>query len=171
MIGEPDQVRFDWVRTKALDGAQRASFGEGQPIVVEFGFTVLEEVRNLEFGIGVGSVRNGVELFVVMSPMFAGPVGPGTHVLAMRIDPNYLKVGAYSLGLKIFADGSRADTLHDALRFGVVEAGAARGPAGQYRRLGGHMHFDYAWGSIDRNPAEGHRRLPVGAGAPVADSR
>jgi hypothetical protein len=112
---------------------------------------VLEPVSHLEFGIGVGSLRHGVELFVVMSPTYEGPVAPGTHLLGMRIDPNHLKVGAYSMGLKLFANGVRVDTLHDALRFGVVEAGAAR-TAGRYRRLGGHLNFDYAWGRIDRRP-------------------
>jgi lipopolysaccharide transport system ATP-binding protein len=147
-VAGSEAVRLEWVRTANLAGAQRGAFGEGDPIVVEFGFTVLCEAAHLEFVSGVASVEQGAELFVVTSPKYAAPVATGTYTLGLRIDPNFLRAGAYSLGLKAFADGRRADTMHDALRFDVLERVAPGEPAGEYRRWGGHMRFDYAWGQI-----------------------
>jgi hypothetical protein len=152
-IGHPDDIRLEWVRTTDGEGHQRASFAEREPIVVEFGFTLVGDTASLEFGLGVGSLRQGVELFVVSSPTYGPAVAAGTYVLGMRIDPNYLKAGRYSLGLKAFANGARADTLHDALRFAVVDGTPARRPAGHYRKWGGHLKFDYTWGEIARRQA------------------
>ena len=121
----------DDVELKQQTGKRAAAFGLTWVAYASYyfgrkGFGVVKSTLEEKFGIGVGSLRHGVELFVVMSPLYDGPIAPGTHVLGMRIDPNHLKVGTYSMGLKLFANGVRVDTLHDALRFGVVEAGAAR---------------------------------------------
>jgi len=134
-------------------GRQCAAFKEGEPIAVEFGFTVAREAANLEFVSGVASVDQGVVLFLVTSPKYEAPVAAGTYTLGLRIDPNFLRAGAYSLGFKVFAEGARADTLHDALRFDVIETAVQGLPPGEYRRWDGHMRFDYAWGQIARRQA------------------
>lgn len=162
-IVNSDAVRLDWARTADRAGAQRGAFDEGDPILVEFGFTVVRPAERLEFVSGVASVEQGVVLFIVTSPKYEGPIAPGAYALELRIDPNFLRAGAYSLGFKVFADGRRADTLHDALRFEVVDAAAAGGPVGEYRRWDGHMRFDYAWSPIARR-ADGSGA----AAAPVA---
>jgi lipopolysaccharide transport system ATP-binding protein len=149
-IVNSEAVRLDWVRTTDRAGGQCAAFREGEPIAVEFGFTVVREAANLEFISGVASVEQGVVLFLVSSPKYAAPVGPGTYALGLRIDPNFLRAGAYSLGFKVFADGARADTMHDALRFDVIDAAVPSQPPGEYHRWDGHMRFDYAWGQIAR---------------------
>jgi hypothetical protein len=143
-------VRLEWVRTMDATGRQCAAFQEGAPIAVEFGFTVVREAANLEFISGVASVEQGVVLFLVTSPRYEAPVAPGTYTLGLRIDPNFLRAGVYSLGFKVFADGARADTMHDALQFDVIDASTQGLPQGEYRRWDGHMRFDYAWGQIAR---------------------
>ena len=146
-------VRLEWTRTADADGEGRTAFVEGDPIVVDLAFTVVRRAAVIEFVAGVASLEQGVVLFLVTSPKYAAPVEPGEHRVTLRIDPNYLKAGGYSLGFKVIADGRRADTVHDALRFEVLDSVAATGPVGEYRPFGGHMRFDYPWSAITASPA------------------
>jgi len=147
-ISNSGAVQLDWVRTTGRGSLPSGAFAEGEPIAVEFGFTVDRTVADLEFVLGVASLDHGVVVFHDRSPRQARPIAAGSYVVGMRMAPNHLKAGAYSLGLKVFADGTRADTLHDALRFVMIESTVAGPRTGEYLNQNGLLRFDYAWDDI-----------------------
>ena len=141
------QSRFDWVRTRNVAGDQTSIFSEGEPITIEVGIRALDEIRNLEFGCGVLTLRHEVELFLVPSPLYASPLSKGGYRVRLTIDPNYLRAGNYTLVLKMFADGVRQDNLADVLRFVVTEN---RDHDGVYKVWhSGFLNFDYPWGELE----------------------
>jgi lipopolysaccharide transport system ATP-binding protein len=147
-IAHSDAVRLDWVRTAGHAAMPSGTFTEGESIGVEFGFTVERTVADLEFVLGVASLDRGVVVFHDRSPRQARPVVAGNYVVGMRIAPNPLRAGAYSLGLKVFADGTRADSLHDAVRFVMIESAARGGRNGEYMNHDGLLRTDYSWDAI-----------------------
>jgi lipopolysaccharide transport system ATP-binding protein len=151
-IAHSGTVRLDWVRTTSPEGVPASAFEEGEAINVTFGLTVEQPAGTLEFVLGVGSVEQSVVVFLVTSPRHQC-VGPGRYTIGMRIDPNHLTAGSYSLGLKVIADGTRADTVHDALRFVMIDATAPQGVPGEYRKSSGLLRVDYAWDQTLREVA------------------
>jgi hypothetical protein len=149
IISNP-RVRLEWVRTQDGDGCQTGTFAEGEPIVVEVGFKVHDEVRNLEFGVGVTNLRHGVELFVVPSPIYRSAVPEGHYRIRTSINPNYLRAGVHYLTLKMFADGIRQETYANALQFNIIANNSYRGEDGMYKVwIGGLLRLDYEWGQIE----------------------
>jgi lipopolysaccharide transport system ATP-binding protein len=148
------KVRLEWVRTRDNRGNQTNSFAEGEPIIVELGFKVREEARNLEFGVGVTSLRHGVELFVVPSPVYRPALPEDRYCVQLSIDPNYLRAGAYYLTLKAFADGLGQENLVNAIQFSIMANDSNRGEDGLYKVwIGGLLRLDYRWGQIDSSSA------------------
>lgn len=147
---------FEWVRTQDKSGKQKGVFARGEPIIVESGFKVHTEVSNLEFGIGVSSLRHNIELLFVPSPIYRLSLPAGCYSIQMNIDPNYLQAGSYALTLKMFADGIRQETI-EALRFTMAENNSYHGEDGVYRRwIGGLLRLDYEWGQIESRSIAGY---------------
>jgi lipopolysaccharide transport system ATP-binding protein len=144
------RVRLEWVRTQDRSGNQTNSFAEGEPIIVELGFKVDEEARNLEFGVGVTNLRHGIELFVVPSPIYRMALPEDHYCIQMSIDPNYLRAGTYYLTLKMFAEGIRQETFVNAIQFSIAANDSYRGEDGLYKVwIGGLLRLDYEWGQIE----------------------
>src|SRR6266511_759996 len=114
-----DSARFTWVRTADEDGQQTGSFLEGRPITVEFGFQLGREVSELQVGCGVATAEVYGHLFTLPSPEYEGRFEPGSYRASVRIDPNYLRRGAYAITLHLFADGQRQDPVREAVQFSI----------------------------------------------------
>lgn len=150
-------ARLEWVRTRNKDGRQTSVFTEREPIIVEFGFKVFGEIGNLELGVGVLSVQRNVELFFAPSPVYRLSLSEGCYRIRMSMDPNYLQAGAYSLILKMFADGVRQETLGDALRFTITGNGLYREKDGRFKGwISGPLRFDYEWGKVELGATAAH---------------
>ena len=144
------KAQFEWVRLADNDGHQRGVFAEQEPIVVEMGIRVLGTARDLQFGLGVLILPHGLGLFSVASPIYPKALAAGHYRVQMRIDPNYLRAGGYSLVLKMFADEVRQETLDETLRFNIMESGLSLDDSGYYRTWNpGPLTFDYEWGRIE----------------------
>jgi homopolymeric O-antigen transport system ATP-binding protein len=144
------KARFEWVRMRDSDGNQGNVLGEGEPMVVELGFQVLEESLNLQFGVGVSSLMHTEEdLFLNPSPRYPVVHSKGHYCVRMNIDPNFLRVGSYSLIVKMFADGVRQETMGDVLRFRIAENKMGSGGDSVYQPWqSGFFKFDYEWESV-----------------------
>jgi lipopolysaccharide transport system ATP-binding protein len=144
------RAQLEWVGTRDREGNQRNIFAEGAPIVIELGFKVHNKSRNLEFGIGVKSLQHKEDLFLVPSPIYEPFLPEGRYCVRMSVDPNYLKVGSYTLVLKMFADGVRQETMGDTLQFRIIEDKSCCDKDGRYKVwISGFFRFDYKWGKIE----------------------
>ncbi len=143
-IAQSGAVQLDFLRLTTPEGAPSCVFEEGEAIEVRVGVNVLRRVETVEIVVGVFNLDQNVVVFHVTSPR-QEHVEPGRYVIGVRLDPNHLKAGNYSMGLKAMADGSRADTVHDALRFSMIDASVPVPLAGQYRKSDGLLRLDYAW--------------------------
>jgi len=142
-------ARFTWVRTRNGDENVTGSFREGEPIVIEVGFTVQEPVQRLHFGCGVLSVKHGIELFTVPSREQAAKLLPGHYAIRLRLDPNYLREGLYSLTLKLFAEGVRLDTLPSSTDFRVVSYIDPDADSAHFAQwVAGPLFLPYHWQDI-----------------------
>jgi len=146
------RARLQWVRTLNAELQQRATFLEQEPIVVEVGFVILRTVRNLQLGCSVVSLNPNVELFTIPSREYSGEFPSGTCSVRLRIDPNYLREGSYTIGLKVFADGLRQDTIGDTLRFHIVRYVSADEDNAHFARwVAGPLLLPYKWEEIQSN--------------------
>jgi lipopolysaccharide transport system ATP-binding protein len=145
------KAQLEWVRMQDREGNQTNIFVEGEPIVVELGFKIHDESKNLEFGVGVSSLKHSEEdLFLVPSPLYEASLPEGHYCVRMSIDPNYLRVGSYALILKMFADGVRQETMGDTLRFRITENKPCPDGDSKYKIwISGFFRFDYEWGKIE----------------------
>src|SRR6185369_8764487 len=57
--------------------------------------------------------------FTVPSEILTTDFPPDSYTIRLKLEPNYLRSGRYSLALKLFSDGRRLDTLTEALTFSV----------------------------------------------------
>ena len=154
------KAQFEWVRMQDRNGNQSGVFMEQDPITVELGIKVHSKARNFQFGLGVLGLPQGIGLFSVASPNYELSLPDGRYSIRMKIDPNYLRAGAYSLVLKMFADGVRQETLSDIIRFNITENQSARKENGYYKVWDpGPLSFDYEWGQIESSSAEQHKGI------------
>ena len=76
---------------------------------------------DFQFGFGAKHVQSGVEVFVSPSPLYHQPLSAGRHKIQMRVEPNDLRTGLYSVVLKMFCRDGRQDTLAETLFFEITE--------------------------------------------------
>lgn len=115
-------AQFESVRTLDVDGYEKSWFIKNQPFIIEAEFRVGGvEASKLQFGFGVKHAQTGVEVFVSPSPVYDRPLLAGSYKIQMRVSPNYLRVGLYSVVLKMFCRDVRQDTLIETLFFEVTE--------------------------------------------------
>ena len=148
--------QFEWVRTMNSEGQQRATFLEQEPIVVEASFATWKAFRNLQFGCSVFRLNPNVELFTVPSRESEREFPRGRYSVRLRIDPNYLREGSYTLALKMFADGVRQDTIGETLRFHIVRYVPAGENSAQFSHWvagAGPLWMPYEWEEIQSTGA------------------
>ena len=149
-VGIRFSSEFEWVKTIDNKGNQTNIFAAGEPIIVELGFRINKEVRNLEFGVGVLDMPRLAGLFTESSPIHSSSVNEGSYCVRMKIDPNYLREGYYSLALNMFADGIRQDTLNDTLKFTVFSDKNHTDEGRQFTLWQpGPLSFGYKWERIE----------------------
>jgi lipopolysaccharide transport system ATP-binding protein len=143
------RAQLEWVRTLNADLQQQATFLEQEPIIIEVGFVVLRAVRNVQLGCSITLLRPNVELFTIPSREYSGELPVGSCSIRLRIDPNYLREGSYSIGLKMFADGLRQDTISETLRFHIVRYVSADEDGAYFARwVAGPLWLPYKWEEI-----------------------
>jgi lipopolysaccharide transport system ATP-binding protein len=142
------KARFTWVRLLDAKARQAGSFSEGEPITVELGFQVMQQVTALQFGCGIGTVDGGIELFTSPSRERSDVADPGNYSVRMHIEPNYLRNGDYAVTVKLFADGQEQETMGRIIRLNIRPRLSAGDPAYFQRWATGHLRFDYEWESI-----------------------
>jgi lipopolysaccharide transport system ATP-binding protein len=146
------KARFEWVRLLDSKGGQTGRFLEGEPITVELGFQVMQQVQALQFGCSVMTVDGSTSLFTVPSSEFCEIVEPGNYSVRVHINPNCLRYGDYMLALKLFADGLRQDTIGEVIGLNIKpNLSSDDNPAYAHKWVAGYMRFDYKWGGIERN--------------------
>ena len=112
--------QFSWVKTLASDGDPKGTFLEHEPIVVEAGFNLARPASTIQLGCSVALVNPPAELFTVPSYEYGPSFERGDYTARLRLDPNFLRAGVYSLALKLFVDGARQDTIPEAMQLSVV---------------------------------------------------
>ncbi len=149
--GSNRQGQFEWVRTMNSEGQQRATFLEQEPIIVEASFVVWKAARNLQFGCSVFRLNPNVELFTVPSREYDGEFPGGRYSVRLRIDPNYLREGSYTLSLKMFADGAKQEIVGDTLQFHIVRYVPANENSAHFARwVAGPLWMPYEWEEVQR---------------------
>jgi lipopolysaccharide transport system ATP-binding protein len=143
------KAQFNWVRLLDSQKRQTGIFKEMEPITVELGFQVLENVRNLQFGCSFWTIDGNAELFTVPSPEYAVNLGIGSYSVLMHMDPNNLRQGDYIFAVKMFADGQRQDTIGPVIRLAIQPFSSSNdNPAYSHGWVAGYMRYDCEWESI-----------------------
>ena len=141
------RAQFEWVRT--LDdgsGKESGAFLEQEPIVIEVGLAILKPIRDLQFGCVISRINPNIELFTAPSQQYSGEFPVGTYSARLRIDPNYLREGSYSIGLKMFAGGVRQDTIANTLRLQIIRYVSPGDSAAQFAKwVAGVLGIPYEW--------------------------
>jgi len=147
-----DKGRIDWVQVLDERNKQSGTFLEGEPITVVIGFRLTKQVQTLQFGCSVDTVDGTTKLFTVPSKEFFETKNPGNYEVRVYMEPNHLRHGDYSLGVKMFADGQRQDTIGGVARLNIQPYLSAHdNPAYLHKWVAGYMRFNYEWGSIQGN--------------------
>ena len=142
-------AQFEWVRTLNADGVEKSWFIKGQPFVIEAGFLLTKPSIDFQFGFGAKHAQSGVEVFVSPSPVYHQPLPAGQHKIQMRVEPNDLRVGLYSVVLKMFCREGRQDTLIETLFFEVIEdPDIARQDTFQDRWVAGLLDLKFQWNEL-----------------------
>jgi lipopolysaccharide transport system ATP-binding protein len=140
------QAQFAWVRTLNKDGKESDSFLEGEAITVEVGFDLNKSVSDVQLGCGIRHRETSADLFTIPSLEFRGPFSPGRYSSRLVMTPCHLREGAYGVILKMFADGTRQDTIADILRFSVIACHASEETSARSLKwVSGALRFEYQW--------------------------
>lgn len=143
-------ARFEMVRTLAIDGSEKGWFVKGSPFLIEAGFRLDALAVGLQFGFGVKHAQTGVDVFVSPSPLYERGFPAGQHKIQMRVEPNYLRTGLYSVTLKMFCRGVRQDTLAETLFFNIIEdANDLKQDTFQDRWASGLVDLAYQWDDVE----------------------
>ncbi len=149
----PRKVRTTWVRLVDDEGEQTTIFTEEKPISIELGISVQSSVSSIQMGCGIVRVDRNIELFAVPSKEIKSNFLPGEYVTKVKIDPNYLREGLYSINIKLFADGMRQELLREVIRFSLTRDITSLGSAAAYQRwVNGPLYFDYEWDVLKKQP-------------------
>ncbi len=139
-------AQFQWVRTLNPDGVEKSWFIKGQPFMIEAGFLLTEPATGLQFGFGVKHIHSGVEVFISPSPVYGQSLSAGKHKIKMRVEPNDLRTGLYSVVLKMFCQDVRQDTLGETLFFEIIEdPETAKRDTFQDRWAAGLLDLKFQW--------------------------
>jgi lipopolysaccharide transport system ATP-binding protein len=153
MVDTPRKVRATWVRLVNDDGEQTTIFTEEKPISIEIGISVQSPVTSIQMGCGIVRVDRNIELFTVPSKEIKSNFLPGEYVTKLKIDPNYLREGLYSINIKIFADDIRQDVVREVIRFSLTRDVTTTASAAAYQRwVNGPLYFDYEWDMLKKQP-------------------
>lgn len=131
------------------EGQQTATFLEGEPIKIDIGLRAEEAVGHLEVWYQVRTL-DGAVLFASPSGLREGRLSPGDYKIRSTIQPNHLRVGTYSVLLKITSGNSDQDSIEDAVQF-TVERNLAPEDNPVFARMegfGGAFRVDYDWSEI-----------------------
>ena len=144
------RAQFCWMRLLDSQNRQVGVFREGDPVIIELGFQVMEKVKELQFGCSVGTIDGSVWLFTIPSPEYAVSLEPGEYSVRINLNPNYLRNGDYTFALKLFAFGQRQDTIGDVLRM-TVEPYLSPSDNQAYSQnwVAGYLRLDYEWSPIE----------------------
>lgn len=149
------KAEFEWVRTSKVDGQQTATFLEQEPIAITVGFLLLEPINNVQLGCTVVRSNPHVELFTIPSKEHEGRLERGAYTATLRMSQSFLREGEYSITLKLFADGTRQDTLGETLRFYVLRYVSADDDAAHFANwAAGVMRLPYEWQEIEQDLEE-----------------
>ena len=100
-------------------------------------------------GCGILRVDRNIELFTVPSTEITMDFQTGEYTTRLKIDPNYLREGLYSISLKFFADGMRQEVLREVMRFSITRDVTALETSASYQRwINGPLYFDYQWDNL-----------------------
>ena len=143
-------VHFSFVRFLNSTGEPSEVFYEKEPITIEFTMNVFKTVANLQFGYTVRQINPALDLFTIPSREYEGTFTPGQYRLQVQIDPNPLRENAYSVALKLFANGLRQDTIVDAAKFEVVRNLSLDDHVSSNAKwVSGPLNFEFNWGSLE----------------------
>ena len=73
---------------------------------LEVGFTLGRGAEFLQLAFGVSAIDVYGELFTAASPEWSANLPAGSYQARLRLSPNYLREGMYSVTLKMFVDGA-----------------------------------------------------------------
>ena len=143
-------AQFEWVRLKDRNGIQKGVFKEGESIIIEVGFRIDRRTKDLQFGFGIRSLRLGIELFVTPSKLYPEIYEPGKYIIAMNMEPNYLRPGKYSPVLKMFAEGRRQETFGETVVFSIEKVDKDTEAMGYEIWRSGPLRLEFNWEDVER---------------------
>jgi ABC-type polysaccharide/polyol phosphate transport system ATPase subunit len=145
-------AQFDWVRTMDAAGRQKGTFLEQEPIVIEAGFVIRRMAHSIQLGCSLGCLNPTMELFTVPSDEYSGEFPSGAYSARLRIDPNYLREGSYTLALKLFVEGVRQDTILETIQFSLIRYIPDGEDSAYFARwVAGPLRLPYKW-QLDMRP-------------------
>jgi hypothetical protein len=144
------RAQFNWVRLLDSTNNQSGDFRETEPITIELGFRVWERLRAFQFGCSFLTLDGNTELFTVPSPQYVRTLTPGTYMVRMKLEPNYLRQGDYIIAVKMFSGGLRQDTIGPVIKLTIQPfLYSDDNPAYGYGWVSGSMRYECNWGEIE----------------------
>jgi len=146
-IHESELARLEWVRLLNSEGVATSTIREGESARIEIGVDVRRRVASVQVGCALSALGRSGTLLTIPSPEYDEGFDPGQFCFAVDLEPNYLRHGTYSIGLKLSIDGSTRDLLINAFALSVVARASGYG-RDVFSRQGGNMGyfaFDYPW--------------------------
>lgn len=147
----PEALRYSGAYLDRLQllnqhGKQSGVFLESEPLTIECVIRTEETFNELQLGCTIAISNGPVPLFTIPSTQINGRFLPGEYVARLKLDPNPLRKGQYTLAFKLFADGTRRDTLSQILQFRIEPfLPVGDNPAYAHRWVDGPIRFDYPW--------------------------
>jgi lipopolysaccharide transport system ATP-binding protein len=143
------KAQFIQVRMLNLGRQQMATFLEREPFEIEACFEVSESISNVQLGCSVFKLNPNVELFTVPSQIYSSKLPIGCYCIRLPINPNYLRDGTYTLALKLFANGTRQDTVGETIRFDISRYVPPDAESAYFARwVAGPLWLPYEWQGI-----------------------
>ena len=153
------EAQFDWIKILNYNGKKASVFLEGDPIIIEVGFSLKRDFSHIQLACGIAAPDVFGELFTVPSPEYHCSLQAGSYSTKIRIEPNYLREGYYRVTLKMFADGIRQDTIADTIEFSIIRRLSRTDTAAYSQKwIHGRFRFDYDWGEIVPDTSSGYTR-------------
>jgi lipopolysaccharide transport system ATP-binding protein len=147
-IGTREFGMLTAARLLTHDGKPATSFLEREPFNVELEFLLKRATKQIELGCNIRTPEGGTSLFMSPSGQYAQTFEPGTYVSRVRIDPNYLRAGSYSISLYLFVQHLKDDVVPMALGLTIEPYLEADDGAFFMKYSTGYFRFDYEWTEI-----------------------